>query len=359
MTEPDLAAAGRLDLSAIDPAGPGLVAGVARGGELTSVAMSGRETAAGLRLTEDTVFYTASLAKQVTAACLGILEAAGALRMNDSIRRHVRGLPQGFEPVTLAHLVHHTSGVAAPRGLEPYAPGAWWLRAGPADALAELVRTARFDTPPGAAYRYANEGYWLLAAAIEEASAHTLAQLAEWRLFAPLGMSRSRFRDRPEVARPGLAIGHATGGEGPQPIHTGFHVVGDGGFLTTLRDLARWDLFWSGRSVLGPDLPLRLTRPGVLNDGAILQYAWGVSLRRHRHKPIISHGGDFLGYRAKFVRFPAEDFAVLVLANSYAIDADGYALRLADLVLENQLDRTAPTWAETLRADARADTPWP
>jgi CubicO group peptidase (beta-lactamase class C family) len=330
---------------------------VARGGELTSVAMSGRESLgpSSARLTEATVFYAASLSKQVTAACLAVLEASGVLRLTDSIRRHVRGLPHAFEPVQLGHLLHHVSGIEAARGLGPALADAWWMQAGLDEVVRELARTGKSVSTPGERYRYANEGYWLLAAAIEEAAAQSLAQLAQWKLFGPLGMSASRFRDRPEAPGPGTAIGHEMRDGRLEPVRAGFHVVGDGGLMTSLADLARWDLFWSGRSVLGPDLPLRMRRQGVLNDGARLQYAWGVSIRRHRHQEIISHGGEFLGYRGKFVRFPDLDATVIVLANADAIDVDAHAMRLADLVLEPLADLSARSWADTLAADGRAE----
>ena len=355
--QPDLNAAWRLDLSSIDPTGPGLVAGIARGGELVSVAMSGRESVGegSPRLTEHTQFYAASISKQFTTACLALLEAAGALRIDQSVRRFVRGLPQTFEAVTLNHLVHHTSGVEAARRLSAHTPDAWWNDVGLADVVAELARTGQVVREPGEAHSYANEGYWLLAAAIEQAAAQTLGQLATWRLFGPLGMTASRFRDRAEPLNPGIAVGHAVHGGMPSPINTRFRVVGDGGLITTLADLARWDTVWGGDTPLGPDLPVRLQRQGVLNDGSLLQYAWGVNLRRHRHFRIISHGGDFIGFHGKYVRFPDLDFAVIVLANTDAVDADAWAMRLADLALEGVADPGARSWVETFAADGRAE----
>ena len=356
MVEPDLTAAWRLDTHGLLGGGPGLVAGLARGGELMSTITIGRETAdpASPRLDAKTKFYVASVAKQFTAACLAVLEAAGTLCLTDSIRRHVRGLPSIFEPVTLNHLLHHTSGVLAARGLGPAEPGAWWLGVGLGDVVAELARTGTIVSQPGDVFRYANEGYWLLAAAIETASTQPLSQVAQWRLFEPLGMAATRFRDRPEPPAIGTALGHTMREGVLRGIGTDFHVVGDGGLMSSLEDLARWDQFWSGRSALGPDLPLRMSRPGTLNDGAPMQYAWGVSSRTHRHQPILSHGGSFLGYLAKFTRFTELDFSVIVLANSDQIDVDAFALRLADLALEGMIDLQSPSWADTYSIDGRA-----
>ena len=356
----DLAAAWRLDLGPGPHDGPGLVAGLVSGGEVRSAIMVGRESFGETynRLGPDTVFYVASVSKQFTAACLALLEASGALSLTDSIRRHVRGLPQDFEAVQLSHLLHHTSGVEAPRQLGAVQPNVWWMDVGLDDVIRDMVLRGAVVSVPGETHVYANEGYWLLAAAVQGASGESLAAFAEQRIFRPLGMSRTGFRDRPApLPRPGVAVGHSPHLGQLKPVSTGFHVVGDGGLMTTLQDLARWDLFWSGRSNLGAELPRRMTRPGVLNDGSVLQYAWGVSVRRHRHKPIISHGGLFIGYRAKFVRFPEQDFSVVVLANAETVEVDGIALRLADMALEGQIDPAAPGWNETLRPDGRAQDP--
>lgn len=357
----DLAAAWRLDLGPGPHEGPGLVTGLVSGGEVRSAMMVGRESFGEpyARLGPETVFYVASVSKQFTAACVALLEASGALSLTDSIRRHVRGLPQDFEAVQLSHLLHHTSGVEAPRQLGPVQDNVWWMDVGLDDVIRDIVRRGAVVSTPGEAHVYANEGYWLLAAAIQSASGESLAAYAARKLFRPLGMSATGFRDRPATLPVrGTAVGHSPHRGQLKQVSTGFHVVGDGGLMTTLTDLARWDLFWSGRSVLGPALPLRMARPGTLNDGSVLQYAWGVSVRHHRHKPIISHGGDFIGYRAKVVRFPEHDFSVVVLANSETVDVDDVALRLADLALEGRIDPTARSWAQTLRQDGRAEDPW-
>ncbi len=57
-----------------------------------------------------------------------------------------------------------------------------------------------------------------------------------------------------------------------------------------------------------------LTR-GVLNDGRPIDYAFGISHGTYRGVPTVSHGGADAGYRAAFLRFPAQRFGVAVLCN--------------------------------------------
>ena len=337
---------------------PGMVVGVLANGRVASWQARGRTELGtdGTPLTSGTIFYVASVAKQFTAACIAICERSGSIRIASSIRHYLPELPACFDRVTVEHLLSHIGGVpaadplASARGLSKN----WWDGRGLWDLIGVLCDAQALAAAPGEAYRYSNEGYWLLAGAIERANGQTFARCAQEQLFEPLGMAHSRFRDDPDSPQPGLATGHAVGGDKLIPVRTRFHGVGDGGLLTSLSDLAKWDLFWSGRSPLGATIPARLTAQGRLNDGSKLQYAWGVSIRKHRGFPIIGHGGNYIGYQAKFVRFPEQDFSVACVANADDIDVDKAGIALADAVLGGNADLSAPSWAQTLSADGRA-----
>lgn len=79
-------------------------------------------------------------------------------------------------------------------------------------------------------------------------------------------------------------------------------------------------------------------------------------MRQHRGLTIISHGGGFIGFLAKFVRFPQADLSVACLANRDDVDVDAILRDLVDATLGEALDPSQPSWAETYRQDARADT---
>ena len=358
----DLSAAQDFDVSpwARGEIGPGVIAGLFAGGKMVSWTSVGRTSisADAERLSPRTVFYVASVSKQFTAACVTACEVDGVLDVDASIRRHLPELPKLFQPITLRHLLHHLGGLphggAGGLAAAPAGDGDWRDDLGLWDLIGFLAQEPTLSTPPGESYSYSNCGYWLLAAAVERVSGEPLAAFARRRLFAPLGMLDSRFRDMPDVPQPGLALGHMLRDDVYKPIVTRFHGVGDGGLLTTMDDLAKWDAFWSGASPLGAVLPARMLHQGRRNDGAALDYARGVSVRRHRGIPINSHGGSFLGYRSKLVRFPDQDFSVCALTNADDLDVDGLCIALADQALAALIDRREPSWAETFREDALA-----
>jgi CubicO group peptidase (beta-lactamase class C family) len=341
---------------------PGAVLAVLSGGGVrawTSYGRAGASTAEPL--TAESVFYVASVSKQFTAACVTCCEMDGLLGVDAPIRSYLPELPALFDPISVRHLLHHLGGLphGGAGGLSASAAcGEGWPEGlGLWDLIAILAKEPALLQAPGEAYAYSNCGYWLLAGAVERASGRTLRQFARQRLFEPLGMADSRFRDDPDRLERGLVLGHVAEGDAYHPIETRFHAVGDGGLLTSLEDLARWDLFWSGRSSLGQELPRRLTERGRRNDGAALSYARGVSVRSHRGLPIVSHGGSFLGYESKFVRFPEQDFSIACLANVDDLNVDALALAAADMVLGSAADWSKSDWRQTVRTDAVAFPP--
>ena len=356
----DTSVAANFDLEpwVIDGTGPGLVAAILSNGRVASWTSRGCSVEAGATLSPATVFYVASISKQFTAACITLCERDGLLEAGASIRRYVPELPPYFDAITVRHLLHHLAGLphGGASGLSGSVRGEndWRDGLGLWDLVGLLALEPAPSNAPGEAYAYSNCGYWLLAAAVERISGQSFAAFARCRLFDELGMDDSRFRDDPDTPQPGLAPGHVYHDSRYRVVSTRFHGVGDGGLLTTLNDLAKWDTFWLGTSPLGPELPNLLLEQGRRNDGARLVYARGNSVREHRGERIVTHGGSFLGYQSKLVRFPDHGFSVCALANADVIDLDRLCIALADRVLGSRIDVRTPSWADTYREDVLA-----
>lgn len=241
-------------------------------------------------------FYAASLAKQITGAALALLVRDGRIDPDRPVSNYVGGLPPWSATVTPRHLAHHTSGLPPAGELEARMTGDW-TEAFVFDALADL---AELPTPPGAAHSYSNAGYIVLARVIAEASGMPLAEFAASRLFSPLSLDGIGFttdlasQPQAPLLGPSLPLTH-----------------GDGGLWSTARAFAQW-LHHQNRDTLGiADL---VTAPGHLNDGAPVDYGWGLGLRQHRGHPLLIHGGEWTGAQAKAVRSPTLGLAVVGIA---------------------------------------------
>jgi len=120
-------------------------------------------------------------------------------------------------------------------------------------------------------------------------------------------------------------------------VNNNFDKVGDGGLLTTIEDLARWDRNFYDYQLGGKEFVDQLLTPGQLNNGEKLQYAFGLSVGEYKGVTMVSHGGGFFGFRTEMIRFPEQKFSVICLCNLGSINAAGLARQVADIYLADQL----------------------
>lgn len=271
----------------------------------------------GVPITPSTVFRIGSVSKQFTAAAVLLLAGDDSLSLGDPARKWVPEFPQ-YEgrPITLRHLLHHTSGVRDYLGLMRLAgkrPGDYFTDE---EVLEVIARQEGLNFEPGTEYSYSNSEYFLLGKVVEAASGQSLRAFARDRMFEPLGMEQSHFHDRPNHLVPGRATGYEpTGGGEYRRDVTNLPMVGDGSVFTSVRDFLRWDANLSHPKIGGEDFGERMTRRGVLSPGDTIDYASGLFVRSYRGLRQVRHGGAFVGYRAAMMRFPEQGFSAVVLCD--------------------------------------------
>jgi len=310
--------------------GPGHAAGVYRDGELVAHAATGcavieHDVAIG----PGTMFDIASASKQFTAACLVLLQADGMLSLDDDVRAHLPGL--GLRaPVTLRQCLSHTGGL---RECYALCELAGVPLAGMTEArLMRLISGQReLDFPPGAGWSYANTGFVLAAAVVRQRTGRSLAEFAAQRLFGPLGMPATRFRDDLAVLVPGLASGYTPApGGGWHRVDITEETVGDGGVVTCLRDLAGWQHFMLTGSTLGSRVRDALLEPAVLASGRRLPYALGLEITAVGGQPLYLHSGYIGGFRSALGYLIGAGAGVAVLANRDDTFPAEIAVRIAE-----------------------------
>ena len=91
---------------------PGLTLGIYRHGRAVLLKGYGfANVEHGVPSTPDTVMQSGSVGKTFTATLVMMLVERGKLRLNDSIRAHLNGLPEEWQAITVANLLSHTSGL--------------------------------------------------------------------------------------------------------------------------------------------------------------------------------------------------------------------------------------------------------
>ncbi|HEV8583104.1 MAG TPA: serine hydrolase domain-containing protein [Thermoanaerobaculia bacterium] len=310
----------------------------------------------GVPITPKTVFDIGSTSKQFTAASILLLAQDGKLSLDDDIHKYVPELPDYGVPVTIRHLLHHTSGMRdyinvmflGGINVEDWTTDA--------DALAALVRQKTLDFKPGEEHSYSNSGYFLLSIIVKRVSGKSLKDFAQERIFTPLGMTTTHYlNDHMEVV-PGRASSYEPRPDGGFAVQSAnWEQTGDGAVQTTVEDLAKWDQNFYTPKVGGTWLIEQLQTTGTLNNGEKITYARGLAVEEYRGLRRVSHGGAWAGYRAQLMRFPVEKLAVVTLCNLGSADTTGLAQGVANLYLGDRLAPEAAVAAsETAPAAAGA-----
>ncbi|MEO7502480.1 MAG: serine hydrolase domain-containing protein, partial [Gemmatimonadaceae bacterium] len=122
--------------------------------------------------TSNTNYRLASVTKQFTAAAILLLAEDGKLSLDDRVKKWLPSLPPEVDPVTIEHLLTHTSGIVDYEDV--MAPGTT-AQLHDADVLRLLESQDSTYFKPGSGYRYSNSGYALLALIVERASGKPFA----------------------------------------------------------------------------------------------------------------------------------------------------------------------------------------
>lgn len=325
------------------PDSPGCVCGVMqRGKTLYSKGFGIADLEHQVPLTPDSVFYIASTSKQFTAASVALLSLDGTVGLKDDIGKYLPEISDGT-PITVEQLIFHTSGVRDYLELRALAGWSDYDKLDNDMAIQLIAHQQALNFTPGDQYSYSNSGYVMLAEIVKRASGTPMSRFAKEWIFKPLGMNATRFGDDAGEIVPNRVISYGETPEGKrvQFIKT-IEAYGDGNLLTTMPDLMRWHQnFYSGK-VGGPAFLELLKTRGVLNDGKVIDYGFGLVFGKYRGIESVAHGGAFLGFRTELIRFPDQQLSVGVLCNFASANPAGLARQVADLYLTSGEPVPAP-----------------
>jgi hypothetical protein len=243
-------------------------------------------------------------------------------------------LPDYGVPITLHHLVTHTSGL---RDWGSVAGISGWGRESRShdhdDVVDILSRQSALNFDPGQEWSYSNSGYNLLAVIVDRVSGMSFADFSTQRIFAPLGMHDTQWRDDYRRIVPGRSAAYnrlEDGWEINRPIE---YVHGNGGILSTVADLGRWNAALDDGSLGGPAFLELMHRQGVLDDGTEVGYAGGLFVGTHGGVRSVTHTGATSGYRAFLGRYPEQGLSVAMLCNASNVPTGRAGGRIADAFL--------------------------
>ena len=276
--------------------------------------------------TPETVFRVGSITKAFTATAVMMLQERGKLRVDDRICSHLGDCPAAWQPVTIRHLLAHTSGITSFTDLPDY-PKTMALQV-THESLIARFRDRPLEFTPGEKYKYSNSGYYLLGVIIERVSGRAYADFLQEHIFRPLDMTSTGYDSSRRIIKH-RASGYVMQGASlvnALPIHMSIPYAA-GALISTVDDLLRWDQALYTEKLLSRASFDEMFTPWNEDFG----YGWAI--RKRFDRQVIEHGGGVNGFSASVARFPAERVAVIVLGNNASVAARSIANDLSAIVL--------------------------
>lgn len=258
----------------------------------------------------ETVFEIGSITKQFTAALILMLVEDGKPRLDDPISKYLPGTPAHWAPITVRHLLTHTSGIPSYTRLDGFEVS----RHLTAEQFVQSLAAHPLDSKPGEKFAYCNSGYNLLGFIIEKVSRRTYWQVLDDRIFKPVKMRTASSRDFPPAAN--QASGYEKrDGELVARDSNLTDVFAAGAIVSSVTDLVKWNAALDTTALLPRSAWRQIWTPVKLNDGSSYPYGFGWRLDDYDGRKNIGHSGSTAGFSASFQRFPDQRLTVIVLCN--------------------------------------------
>jgi CubicO group peptidase (beta-lactamase class C family) len=342
------------------PESPGLALAVVKDGKIVYSRGYGQASLEyGIPVKPSTVFHAASLSKQFTGFAIQLLAQERKLSLDDPVKKYVPQLQVEGPPITIRHLLHHTSGLRDHWDLLTMAGLRLEDSITENDILGLVFQQKQLNFQPGEDHLYSNTGYTLLGQIVRRVSGQSLAAFTQERIFTPLGMKSTHFQENYGTVVKNRAYSYARGRDGNwRYLALSYSNTGATSVFTTVEDLALWNANFDQPRAGGAETVQAALATGKTNDGRDTHYASGLVVSSYRGVPLIAHTGSDAGYRASFLRLPQQKLAMVILGNAADLDAGQLGQRVADLYLADepgvQPPRTFPAEVEMPAGDLTA-----
>ena len=280
------------------PGVPGCALGVLQNGAIAYGRGYGwADLERAIPITTSTLFDVGSTSKQFAAASIALLAQEHKLAFSDEVRTYIPELPRYGAPLTIDHLMRHTSGLRDYAGLLALAGHSLEEATTDSQALALIVQQRHLNFPTGSRYEYSNTGYFLLSVIVKRVTGVALAEYARAHIFLPLGMSHTQYRDHFAMLIPDRALGYAPdSAEGRfRNIMSTLEQTGDRAVHLSIDDVLAWDENFYTPRVGGATMVAQLQQRGTLANGDSIGYGRGLFIGTYRGVRRVEHSGDWIG----------------------------------------------------------------
>lgn len=267
-----------------------------------------------LAMRRNGVFRLASVTKPLTAAAVFMEVEKGSIDLDADIQTYLPHYPRKKHPVTVRHLLQHTSGIPNFTDLKSWEET---IRNDlNADQLTAYFRDKPLSFQPGTIFRYSNSGYYLLGMILEAVTGQTYAEIIKQRFATPLQLTTLQHDPGQRLIPnrvPGYRLTESFG-----PVHceatSMTQPFAAGALLSSASDLATWVNALVGGQFIKPETLQRLWTPQPLNHGQS-NHGMGWLLGDIDGRKMVWHNGGIDGFTTDLSYLPNEQILIITLHN--------------------------------------------
>ncbi|MFA9560133.1 serine hydrolase domain-containing protein [Evansella sp. AB-rgal1] len=280
---------------------------------------------------DETVFHVASVSKQITVMCVLLLQEDGKLHIDDDVREYVAEYIAFQEPVTIRQMMNNVSGIRDQWELLGLSGVRIVDTITQRDALSLIGKQRKLNFEPQSQFLYSNSNFSLLAEIVEKLSGKTLNEFAEERIFRPLGMKSTFFKDNYWKVIPHKANSYYDDGTGDYVYSVlNYGTYGATSLNTTATDFLKWMENYNTPTICKEETIQMMCEKPTLSDGLESSYAGGLFVGEHKGHKYIEHGGADASYRSAMLRFTDDDIDIVLFSNTQNMLMKDAAFAVAD-----------------------------
>ncbi|MES2555500.1 MAG: serine hydrolase domain-containing protein [Bacteroidota bacterium] len=269
---------------------------------------------------QTSIMNIGSVTKQFTAYSIYLLEERGLLLTTNDIHTYLPELPDFGHPITLRHLLAHTSGLRDYPDLISLLNLSNNHNLQYSEMVGFLQTHKELNFVPGAQFCYSNTGYMMLATIIERVSNLSYAQFLKQEIFDPLEMKTAFVNEAILSEQSDGTTNYLINEPKTKAFKSRSHrdVLGATGVFCSLEDLTRWNQLFVNHETGGKRSAViaKMETGFTLSDGSNCHYGGGLILKNYRGERVIEHSGGWGEYLTQYRRFPAKGITIMIVTNS-------------------------------------------
>ncbi|MEQ8909528.1 MAG: serine hydrolase domain-containing protein [Vicingaceae bacterium] len=291
----------------------------------------------GVKANDSTKFRIGSNTKQFTAIAVLKLMEEGKLNLTDTIQTFLPDFAVKDYPITIEHLLTHTSGLAEITELDIFYSHLM-KNGGEPDSLLKYFQDLPLDFPPGSRFSYSNSGYHVLGLIIERASGMSYNDYIRTNLLSIAEM-KNTLADNNSSIMLNRAHGYEelfTTLRNADYIDMSIPFSG-GNLLSTSEDLNKWYKTLFAYRIVSENTLTMAHSPFQLNDGTYSNYGYGWFVDSLQGERIISHEGGINGFLSSVWYVPSSKTLTVLLSNCHCNPTVKTAERLTAIAIGKPL----------------------